>query len=273
VRQRRTPPLVSSFGWLVGVNCLNRQLGLYLLSSPNIHPAKLCFVYYDFNNVFSSYQPCQFVKNRQVSRTVSPSSGQWCNCGSRLSHITTPNRQCSTVNANHVGVSGRSQVLNSTFRIGVSLYCFSTFVTRHQDRLSVKRLSLLKLLEWSLISIFSLTRGRYVLLLYQGWRCCWSLCPVANLYSATEIFPCGHKHGDRQAKWFLHQVEEAISQGYPIPVGPPSLAGVACLSMTVCSSTSSPSVLWWTTHVRCGGPLPATTFRKLNFYNPSSHCD
>jgi len=93
------------------VNCLNRQLELYFLSSPNIHPAKVCFVYYDFNKVFSSYQPCQFVKNRQVSGTVSPSSGQWCNCGSRLSHITTPNRQCSIVNANHVGVSGRSQVL------------------------------------------------------------------------------------------------------------------------------------------------------------------
>jgi hypothetical protein len=43
----------------------------------------------------------------------------------------------------------------------------------------------------------------------------------------------------------------------------------ACPSETVCCSTSSSSVLWWITHVRFGGPLPAATSGSCKWYNPS----
>jgi hypothetical protein len=50
----------------------------------------------------------------------------------------------------------------------------------------------------------------------------------------------------------------------------PSLTGeAACPSETVCCSTSSSSVLWWITHFRSGGPLPAATFGIFMCYNPS----
>jgi hypothetical protein len=50
----------------------------------------------------------------------------------------------------------------------------------------------------------------------------------------------------------------------------PSLTGEAvCPSETVCCSTSSSSILWWITHVRSGGPLPAATSGSCKCYNPS----
>jgi hypothetical protein len=50
----------------------------------------------------------------------------------------------------------------------------------------------------------------------------------------------------------------------------PSLTGeVACPSETACCSISSSSVLWWITHVRSGGPLPAATSGSCKCYNPS----
>jgi hypothetical protein len=50
----------------------------------------------------------------------------------------------------------------------------------------------------------------------------------------------------------------------------PSFRGEAiCMSGTACCSTSSSSVLWWITHVRSGGPLPAATYGSCRYYNPS----
>jgi hypothetical protein len=42
-----------------------------------------------------------------------------------------------------------------------------------------------------------------------------------------------------------------------------------CVCVWVCCSRSSSFVLWWITHVRSGGPLPAAVSKSCKSYNPS----
>jgi hypothetical protein len=68
--------------------------------------------------------------------------------------------------------------------------------------------------------------------------------------------------------WPARRGENSSKTGFP-------LREVSCPSRTACYSTSSLSVQWWTTQVRSGGRLLATTSRSCKCGNRSffSHCD
>lgn len=109
------------------------------------------------------------------------------------STYTVPKRLCSILSTIQLELASE---LRACFRIGVSLYCFSMFVTGYQERLSIKPQSLLKLVGWSLVSIFSfITRSIYpVALSRMEMQLKSILRSVSYLCSATANFSGWTRH-------------------------------------------------------------------------------
>jgi hypothetical protein len=75
---------------------------------------------------------------------------------------------------------------------------------------------------------------------------------------------------DTRLTWSAHvnQARKKTEQRFGA-LGPSLPEEATCLSETVYCSTRSSSVLWWTTHVRHGGPLPAVVPKSCKSYSPS----
>jgi hypothetical protein len=89
---------------------------------------------------------------------------------------------------------------------------------------------------------------------------------TANCLAVTLVHRWLGRHGS--TRWERRQLEDWACLA-------PSLTGEAvCPSEGMCCSTSSSSVLWWITHVRSGGSLPAAMSKAASLtIQVSSHCD